>query len=77
MVFALDALFTSQGLPLVAHYIDIPLLSIALVLQARPFLFCSADHFQCAARERKLKAIGAAEQKGSGLETNITPFNSS
>ena len=34
-----------------------------LVSQARPFPFRSADHFQYMA----LKAIGAVEQKGSGL----------
>ena len=38
-------------------------LTLIVVSQARPFPFCSADHFQCAAR----RAISAVGQKGSGL----------
>ena len=41
--------------------------SSILVSQARPFLFCSADHFQYTA----LKAIGAVERKGSGLRDKL------
>ena len=39
-----------------------------VVSQARPFSFCSAKHFQYAILKTVLKAIGAVEQKGFGLQ---------